>query len=80
MVFGLGSRVSSARASKHGAVVVAEGREPIECDRVLLAVGRVPNTQGLGLEDAGVVLDERGRVAVDEAFATNLPACSRSAT
>jgi len=73
LVFHLGSRVSSARATKQSAVVAAEGREPIACDRVLLAVGRAPNTQGLGLEQAGVALDARGRVVVDEAFATNLP-------
>ncbi len=73
MTFLLGSRVNAAKASKKGALVSAEGREPLECDRVLLAVGRTPNTQGLGLEQAGVALDPRGSVSVDEHFATNLP-------
>ncbi|MEX0840866.1 MAG: dihydrolipoyl dehydrogenase, partial [Xanthobacteraceae bacterium] len=47
--------------------------ETIEADVVLVAVGRVPYTQGLGLEEAGVKKDERGRVAVDKHFATNVP-------
>jgi dihydrolipoamide dehydrogenase len=70
--FLLNSRVRAARATKKGAVVEADGREPIECDRVLLAVGRAPNTAGLGLVEAGVALDKRGRVVVDAHFATNV--------
>ncbi|MEO6711408.1 MAG: dihydrolipoyl dehydrogenase [Planctomycetota bacterium] len=73
ITFLLKSRVTGARATKKSAVVSAEGREPIECERVLLAVGRRPNTEGLGLEAAGVALDKRGAVIVDEAFTTNLP-------
>jgi dihydrolipoamide dehydrogenase len=48
--------------------------ETLECDVVLVAVGRVPNTQGLGLAEAGVKTDNRGRVIVDETFATSMPA------
>ncbi len=44
----------------------------IEADYCLVAVGRKPYTQGLGLENAGVQLDERGRVAVDEHLQTNV--------
>ena len=40
---------------------------------VLVAVGRVPNTQGLGLAEAGIKTDNRGRIAVDEQFATSVP-------
>ena len=47
--------------------------ETIEADVVLVAIGRVPYTEGLGLEEAGVKLDERGRVAVDHYYATNVP-------
>jgi dihydrolipoyl dehydrogenase len=47
--------------------------EPLDCDVVLVAVGRVPNTQGLGLAEAGVKTDNRGRILVDEKFATNVP-------
>jgi dihydrolipoamide dehydrogenase len=47
--------------------------ETLECDVVLVAVGRVPNTQGLGLAEAGIATDNRGRIAVDEKFATGVP-------
>ena len=46
--------------------------DTIEADAVLIATGRIPFTQGLGLEDAGVAL-ERGRIVIDEGFATNVP-------
>ena len=46
--------------------------ETLEADVVLVAVGRVPYTEGLGLEDVGVKTDKRGRVIVDEHFATNV--------
>jgi len=69
--FQLSTRVSAARAEGGGCVVEREGGEAIACDRVLLAVGRRPSTEGLGLDAAGVELDERGRVRVDEGFATS---------
>jgi dihydrolipoamide dehydrogenase len=47
--------------------------ETLTVDRVLVAVGRRPCTEGSGLEDAGVTLDDAGRVAVDDSFQTNLP-------
>jgi len=50
----------------------AEREEVLEADRVLVAVGRRPMTEGLGLEDVGVHLDERGRVKVDENFTTSV--------
>ena len=46
-----------------------EGADPLECDRVLLAVGRVANTQNLGLEAVGIETDPRGRIPVNERFA-----------
>jgi len=45
----------------------------IEADVVLVAIGRVPYTEGLGLDTVGVKLDNRGRVAVDAHYATNVP-------
>jgi dihydrolipoamide dehydrogenase len=71
LTFRLGAKVTAARARGAGAVVEVEGAEPLEAERVLLAVGRVPNTRDLGLDVAGVELDERGRVRVDEHFATS---------
>jgi dihydrolipoamide dehydrogenase len=71
--FKLGARVKAARRSGEGCVVEIEGQEPIQCDRVLLATGRVPNTDGLGLADAGVGQGKRGDVIVDDHFRTNVP-------
>jgi dihydrolipoamide dehydrogenase len=48
-----------------------QGLDPIECDRVLLAVGRKPNTEGLDLVAIGVALDEKGRIPVDDRFKTS---------
>jgi dihydrolipoamide dehydrogenase len=71
--FRLGARVSGARKNGSGCVVESEGAEPIRCDRVLLAVGRAPNTDDLGLETLGLKLDEKGRIPVDDHFATAAP-------
>jgi dihydrolipoamide dehydrogenase len=70
--FRLGQRVTSARAEGKGCVVECEGAEPIRCDRVLVAVGRAPNTEGLGLDQVGVKRDAKGRIAVDGTFATSV--------
>jgi dihydrolipoamide dehydrogenase len=71
--FHLGARVTAARVAADGplpCVVEAAGLEPIRCDRVLLAVGRVPNTDDLGLESVGLKLDDKGRIPVNDHFAT----------
>lgn len=47
--------------------------EVLEADVVLVAIGRIPYTAGLGLEEAGVAKDARGRVVTDHHFATNVP-------
>lgn len=71
--FSLGQRVTGARVAGKECVVECEGAEPIHCDRVLLAVGRVPNTEGLGLENVGIATDKRGRIPVNGHFETNTP-------
>lgn len=71
MVFHLGRRVTGARVEKKDVIVESEGAEPIRCDRVLVAVGRLPNTDDLGLETAGIRVDERGRIPVDAHYATS---------
>lgn len=71
--FKLGARVTGATAEGETCLVEAEGLEPIECDRVLVAVGRRPNTDNLGLESAGVMTNERGQVIVDGHLATTTP-------
>ena len=45
----------------------------LECDKLIVSVGRVPNTEGLGCEAVGLRLDERGRVDVDDHCRSNLP-------
>ena len=73
----LGSRVlgASVQTGKDGdhCVVDVDGADPIECERVLVAVGREPISDGLGLEEAGVSVDDRGFIQVNERFATSTP-------
>ena len=45
----------------------------LECDRVIVSIGRSPNTEGLNAAGVGLKLDERGFIAVDEICRTNLP-------
>lgn len=73
LTFHLGARVMGAREDGEGCVVEAEGLDPIRCDRVLVAVGRVPFTEGLGLETVGVSPDRRGFIPVDDHFRTTAP-------
>lgn len=47
--------------------------QDLECDKLLVSVGRRPYTKGLNAEKAGVVLDERGRVKIDGHFRTSVP-------
>ena len=70
--FQLGTKVTSAKRDGDTCIVECEGKEPIRCDRVLLAVGRSPNTQGLGAETVGLNMDRRGRILVDDHFKTNI--------
>jgi glutathione reductase (NADPH) len=60
-------------ARGHGFTVTLARGEQLEADTVLFATGRVPNTQGLGLEAAGVKLDDKGAIAVDAHYRTSVP-------
>ena len=71
--FKLGARVVSATRSGNEVTVGIDGQDSIRCDRVLLAVGRAPNTDELGLASVGIELDPRGRVPIDDAFRTYVP-------
>ena len=78
MTFKLGTKVTSAKPTNKGVTLTLEGAkggaaETLETDVVLLSIGRRPYTDGLGLKEAGVALDERGRVATDGHFQTNVP-------
>ena len=76
MTFKLGTKVTAAKAGKDGVKVTLEPAkggeaETLEADIVLVAIGRRPYTEGLGLEEAGVKLDERGFVETDDHFRTS---------
>jgi dihydrolipoyl dehydrogenase len=76
--FKLGHKVTNVtpnRAAVTATIEPAQGgeKEQIEANVVLVSIGRVPYTEGLGLETVGVKLDNRRRVVVDEHYATNIP-------
>ena len=48
-------------------------QKPLTADAILVAAGRVPNTQGLGLENAGIQVDGRGFIVVDDFLRTSVP-------
>lgn len=73
----LGAKVTGVEKTASGAKVTFEpvkggSAETLEADIVLVATGRRPYTEGLGLEEAGVTLDERGRVNIDSHWQTNI--------
>jgi dihydrolipoamide dehydrogenase len=75
--FKLGSKVTGIEANGKALLAKIEpaaggAAETIEADIVLVCIGRVPYTEGLGLKEAGVALDDRGRVQIDPHFATSV--------
>lgn len=76
--FKLGTKVNSAEITDSGVKLSLESAkggksETLEADIVLVATGRRPFTEGLGLDGLGVAMDKRGRVVVDDHFQTNVP-------
>lgn len=75
IAFRLGTGVTSAtlvgRGKKKRARLALTDGTSLDADRVLVAVGRRPRTEGLGLEALGVTFDARGRIEVDDAFRTS---------
>ncbi len=73
--FKLGTKIAGIRERGDGFELELEGaeRQMLGTDVVLVAVGRRPYTDGLGLEEVGVTRDAGGRVVVDDGFATNIP-------
>jgi glutathione reductase (NADPH) len=61
------------RAADGSRCVYLQGGESIDCDLLLFATGRQPHTAGLGLQAAGVAVDPRGAIRVDEHHRTNVP-------
>ncbi len=72
MTIQTGVAVTGTTVKGKKVTVHVDGGDDVVADRVLVATGRLPNTEGLGLEEAGVALDARGRVVVDERFETNV--------
>jgi dihydrolipoamide dehydrogenase len=75
--FTLSTKVTAAKTDKNGVTLTTEAAAggnaaEVKADVVLVAIGRKPNTDKLGLSEAGVKLDERGRIAVDAHFETNV--------
>ncbi|MFI9651543.1 dihydrolipoyl dehydrogenase [Guyparkeria halopsychrophila] len=71
----LGSKVTNVEAKKDGLHVTFEGKNTPETavfDRILVAVGRAPNGKKIDADKAGVSVDERGFIAVDERMRTNV--------
>ncbi|WOH51087.1 dihydrolipoyl dehydrogenase [Bradyrhizobium sp. sBnM-33] len=76
-VFKLGAKVTAVDASGKTLKATVEpaaggAAETIETDVVLVCIGRVPYTEGLGCKEAGIALDSRGRVQIDAHFSTSV--------
>jgi dihydrolipoamide dehydrogenase len=75
--FKLGAKVTGIDTSGNTLAAKVEpaaggAAETLEADVVLVCIGRIPYTEGLGLKEAGIALDNRGRVQIDAHFATNV--------
>ncbi len=75
IAFRLGAKLVGLRETTDAIALEIEGAEhqTLETEAVLVAIGRRPYTQGLGLDALGVACDPQGRVIVDDGFATNVP-------
>ena len=72
----LGARVTGTGTNNQQVIVNYEdkqGKHQVVVDKLIVAVGRTPNTAGLGAESCGLLMDERGFILVDEECRTNLP-------
>jgi dihydrolipoamide dehydrogenase len=73
----LGVKISEVKPGKKGVTVAyadASGAaQTLECERLIVSIGRVPNTTGLNAQGVGLKLDERGFIAVDDDCKTSLP-------
>jgi dihydrolipoamide dehydrogenase len=75
LTFHTGTKVTGAEAKSNHLVVTATKDDKeiqIEADKVLVAVGRKANTSDTGLEQAGVALDDKGRIQINDHFQTNV--------
>jgi dihydrolipoamide dehydrogenase len=78
LTFQLSTKVTGVEKTKTGLKVTVEpaaggDKSVIECDVMLVSIGRIPFTGNLGLAEIGVAMDKRGRVVTDNHFKTNVP-------
>ena len=78
MIFKLGHKVTAVDTNSRSVKVTIEpaaggDAETLSADNVLVSIGRVPFTEGLGLEDVGVQKDNRGCILIDDHYQTNVP-------
>ena len=73
----LGVKISEIKTTKKGVTVnyadASGAAQKLECDKLIVSIGRVPNTTGLNAEAVGLQLDERGAIVVNDDCQTNLP-------
>ncbi len=69
----VGQTIASIEKGGHHLEVALSGGERHPADQVMFAIGRMPNTKNMGLETAGVKLNQNGAVAVDEFSKSNVP-------
>jgi dihydrolipoamide dehydrogenase len=73
----LGVKIGDVKLGKKGVTVAytdaAGASQKLECDKLIVSIGRLPNTIGLNADAVGLKLDERGFIAVDADCRTNLP-------
>jgi dihydrolipoamide dehydrogenase len=78
LTFQLSTKVTGVEKTKTGLKVTVEPaaggeKSTIECDVMLVSIGRIPFTGNLGLAEMGVAMDKRGRIVTDNHFKTNVP-------
>jgi dihydrolipoamide dehydrogenase len=78
LTFQLSTKVTGVEKTKTGLKVTVEpaaggDKSTIECDVMLVSIGRIPFTGNLGLAEVGVAMDKRGRIVTDNHFKTNVP-------
>ena len=73
----LGVKIGEIKTTKKGVTVnyadASGAAQKLECDKLIVSIGRVPNTTGLNAEAVGLQLDERGAIVVNDDCQTNLP-------
>ncbi len=70
--FMLGSAVQGVTSGKDGVTIDIKDAGPVKADRVLVSVGRKPNTQGLGLDKIGITPNKRGQIEVSPRYKTSV--------